>query len=450
LFAAGDALAAQGKYDEALLKYKEAYDQLVPLIRGLPFKQPVQPRLMARPELREYMLKEFETDYTPAEWELMDGTLKVFGFIPPTLSFRETMLNLLTEEVGGFYNPRSKELFLIKEEPRKRNIVARLLSGPEFDAANQRIVLSHEMTHALADQHFDLLGIDDFAKNNDDMLLAVSALVEGEATLVMMSELLGDEVAMDRLTRLDPSRIDFIFKFMNFLTPFVGGRTARTAPPIFYDSLVFPYHKGCVFVLHLSNRGGWDAINDAFREPPVSTEQILHWEKYRRERDDPTAIELPALGELLGDQWHELGSNTLGELQVTILLDRTPGGPHAAAGWDGDRFQVYRGPAEQLALAWFTTWDSDDDAREFAAACSRYLVSKRLAGNEQEARAAAVSWSAEPRQTWRREHQGYLAHIELRGSDVVVIAGFPPEETERVLPAMWESQKAPLTIRRAP
>jgi hypothetical protein len=182
LLAAGDQLVEEKNYDEALLRYKEAYELIVPQLRTLPFREPVAPRLMVRSELKDYMAAELAKEVPPPLMKRMDRSLKVLGLVPETLDVRETLLNLLTEEVGGFYNPRTKEMFLIREDPVKRTFLSRLLKGPEFNAEEQRVTLAHEMTHALADQHFDLVGLDRATGGNDDMAIAISSLVEGEAT----------------------------------------------------------------------------------------------------------------------------------------------------------------------------------------------------------------------------------------------------------------------------
>ncbi len=137
--------------------------------------------------------------------------------------------------------------------------------------------------------------------------------------------------------------------------------------------MMFPYLRGMVFCAHLANGGGWEAIDDAYQNPPLSTEQILHPAKFRKNPDLPTAVELGALTP--GDGWKELGRNVLGELQTSVML-RKQKGAAAAAGWDGDRYAVFEGPNKKLGLVWFTTWDGEDDAREFAQSYVRYQTSR--------------------------------------------------------------------------
>jgi hypothetical protein len=230
------------------------------------------------------------------------------------------------------------------------------------------------------------------------------------------------------------------------MMPVMSGRAVRTAPSIFYKTLIFPYHKGCVFVLELANREGWEAVNQAFRDPPLSTEQILHAEKYLH-RDHPTAIELPQLGDVLGEDWTFVGANTLGELQTAILLEDAPDPSDAAAGWDGDRYAVYEKKEGQLGLAWFSTWDSASDAREFAVNYAHFAALYWLKEDEQVAKQIASALADDPQ--WRAvSPAGGVAHVEIRGSDVIVLLGFSADETDRLLPELLSSQKAPLVVNR--
>ncbi len=454
LLALGDQLAADKKYDEALLRYKDAYEQLVPRVRKRPFKHPVTPRLMKRSEMREYMLKEMKTQISDEELKLMDRSLKAFALVPAEMNVQEVMVNLLTEEVGGFYNPRSKEMFLILEDPRKRSFLSKLFQRPEFDAEEQRTTLAHEMTHALADQHFDLVGLDDLVSGNDDMATAISGLVEGEATLVMMAEM-GDEGIQEGELSMSPEEYDAVFTMMSGMMPLLGGRTMRSAPPIFRRTLIFPYHKGTVFVASLTQDGGWEAVDKAFLSPPISTEQILHPEKYLgAERDNPTAVELPQLDEpLAGSGWKNLGENTLGELQIDILLSGQPETQEACEGWDGDRYAVLEHDDGRIGLAWFTTWDSAADARQFAATASQWLVSKHTSFLSRTDPAPEIEevfelWEDPDLQQLKRTIGERHLVLELRGADVVIVDGLSPELTEQVRERLWSSQKAPISLVR--
>jgi len=184
-----------------------------------------------------------------------------------------------------------------------------------------------------------------------------------------------------------------------------------------------------VFCAKLANKGGWKSVDEAYRNPPASTEQILHPEKYVAKPDLPTSIDL---GELKpGEPWKEVGRNVLGELQTAVMLGRQ--GSRAAAGWDGDRYAVFEGPDQKLGLVWFSTWDSEDEAREFAQAYTRYQT--RRMGKD--------SFQPEkiPDSLWRCR-DNVCQVVERRGADVAVIEGFPPAATTSLLEAAFRAKKA--------
>ena len=438
LISMGDRLAEQAKYTEALTRYKEAYEKILTGMRGLPFKESVAPNFMERSALQEHMKRLFHEEMSDSEIALADASLKVFGLVPLDFNTEKMVLDLHAEEVAGFYDPKRKQIFLIQEteKPQKPGLLARLLGARSgFDKEEQKSTLSHEMAHALADQHFDLVKLTEAVEQDDDRSLALQALVEGEAMLVMMAELEraggGDPQAM---IKASPAAIDFTFRLMQGILPFASGKSFRNAPAIFRETMVFPYLKGMVFILHLTNASGWERVNEAFRHPPRSTEQVIHPEKYLVEVDEPTELVLPPLGDAVGVDWTELGQNVLGELQISILL-RRHWGVRAAAGWDGDRYAVFRGPEQDLGLVWYTTWDSESDAQEFAGAYSRYL-STRLDLTEprstlnQESRPPAVA------DRLRFAQAGRAYQIERRGQDVFVIEGFSESQLERIASAL--------------
>ena len=134
--------------------------------------------------------------------------------------------------------------------------------------------------------------------------------------------------------------------------------------------MIFPYLRGMVFCAKLTNDGGWKAIDEAYRNPPLSTEQILHPEKYRAKPDPPT-IDRPRQARSPARAGRSWAGTSWARCRLGVLL-RRHGGKAAAAGWDGDRYAVFEGPDEKLGLVWLSTWDSEDDAREFAQAYARY------------------------------------------------------------------------------
>ena len=202
------------------------------------------------------------------------------------------------------------------------------------------------------------------------MLLAFTALVEGDATLLMFAEMDSSE----DITQTDPEAMRAMFNVMSWMLPLAGGKTYRSAPPIFRESLIFPYFQGMFFHLHLASEGGWKGVHEIYSRPPTSTEQILHPQKYQPGDafDAPQAVTIPTLTEAVGDSWKHLGGNCLGELQTTIMLKSVAGGTRAAEGWDGDRYEIFLNSDGNFGLVSVSIWDSASDAQEFADAYRKY------------------------------------------------------------------------------
>lgn len=364
----GDRLADQADYAAALEKYTQAYHEVVSRIRGQKFTRRVLPNLLTRKELGEEMLKVMDREYTPEEWLLMESSYKALRLMPKEMSAKDLMAKLLTEEVAGFYDPETKRMVLIREDaPAKEPGFLEQLFGAKkgFDKGEQKTTLSHEMTHALQDQLYDLLKMQKSVEKDDDMTMAFSALVEGDATLLMFADMDGAGDVKD----MDPEVIRTTFSLMSFMLPVAGGATYRKAPAIFRESLVFPYFQGMVFTTTLASRQGWPGVHAAYASPPTSTEQILHPAKYTSaERDVPQRVILPELDNVVPTGWKHLGGNCLGEFQTSILLKGLRTARRASEGWDGDRYEIYRDDDGKLALVFASVWDSSKDAEEFATA----------------------------------------------------------------------------------
>ncbi|MCC6508952.1 MAG: hypothetical protein IT423_07585 [Pirellulaceae bacterium] len=367
----GDRLADQGDYGAALEKYTQAYHAFVSRIRGQKFTHQVFPNLLTRAQLGKEMLLMMDREYDASEWLLMDSSYKALGLIPQEISSKDLMAKLLTEEVAGFYDPDQKRMVLIREDgPAKEpGFFERLLgSKPTFDKEEQKTTLAHEMTHALQDQLYDLKKLQKRIEKDDDMVMAFSALVEGDATLLMFAEM-GDE----DITQMDPEAIRATFSIMSFMLPVAGGSTYRKAPAIFRDSLIFPYFQGMVFAISVAGKQGWPAVHAAYSSPPTSTEQILHPDKYTGSTpDQPQRVVLPDLTSAISAPWEHLGGNCLGEFQTNIMLKRQRTARRASEGWDGDRYEVYRQADGRLGLVYVSVWDSPEDAAEFAKCYQQY------------------------------------------------------------------------------
>lgn len=444
----GDRFADQGDYKAALEKYTEAAHGVVTKIRGQRFNDRVLPNIMTRKELGEEMLRLMNAEYDEDELLLMDSTYKVFGLIPVEMSTQKMMTALLTEEVAGFYDPDTKRMVMIVEEGSKDDPgwLGRLLGAKAaFDKDEQKTTLAHEMTHALQDQLYDLNKLEAGIQKDDDMLLAFSALVEGDATLLMFADMDSGE----DITQSDPEEMRAVFNIMSWMLPLAGGKTYRSAPPIFRESLIFPYFQGMLFNLSLAGKGGWKSVHETYTRPPTSTEQILHPRKYVQgdNFDAPQSVTIPSLTSTLGDRWRQLGGNCLGELQTSIMLKSIAGGTRAAEGWDGDRYEVFSREDQKLGLVSVSIWDSEQDAQEFAEAFRKYRNSarhlttrtKRAAVVDDQANDQSTTQDAapdsKPQQTTRESlvcAADAVNEVILDGEHVWVLDGFTAEENERI------------------
>ena len=430
----GDRLAEHGQFTDAVIQYKRGMEKLLPELRKIPFKHEVKRDVTKRENMRALILKEIDEDTTPQEFRANELAMKAFGLLPLDYNLREALAQVYAEEVAAFYDPKTKTMHLIEEAkaevPKKPTLLERLFGRKgDFDKDENKTVIAHELTHALADQHFDLDAMQQAVKKDDDRSLAISALIEGEATLVMFGAGM-DDWEGDDITQLPAQNLEWTFSILAPFLPFMGGgKSLRTAPPIVSESMTFPYFKGMVFCAKLTNKGGWAAIDEVYRNPPLSTEQILHPEKYSAEVDLPMSIDLGVLEP--GQGWKEVGRNVVGEMQLGVMLKKH-GGKAAAAGWDGDRYAIFEGPGKKLGLVWLSTWDSDDDAREFCKGYVSYQTTKvgHLGGHP----------TPIPDSVWRNlDDQLYV--VKRLGRDVVVVEGFAPGPTLALVDAAFRATK---------
>ena len=425
LLAEGDALADQGDTTEAVIRYKRAFEKLLPGMRKVPFKTEVKRDVTAREELRNVLVKEIDNEMTPGEFRAGELGMKAIGFLPKNFKLKEAMVNVYSEEIAAFYDTKTKTMHLIKESEEKNKkaptFLERLMGKKSgFDKDENKTVIAHELTHALADQNFDIDAMQKGIKNDDDRQLALSALVEGEATLTMLGAQMNDWDGTV-ISQVPASNLDRMFGLMMPFMSLAGGKSLREAPVILSESMILPYFRGLVFCARLTNDGGWDALNRAYKNPPLSTEQILHPEKYSSDPDAPTAIDLGKLD--AGTEWKELGRNVVGEMQLGVLLRRHRG-KSAAAGWDGDQFAVFDSPEGKLGLVWFTTWDSAKDSFEFLEAYIRFQTTKM---------GESIPDPEVFPDSIRRPHLGTIFAVERRGTDVVIVEGFSADLTDTLI-----------------
>jgi hypothetical protein len=374
----------------------------VAAVRGLPFKAEVPIDIKNRAEMQRAFEEDITADYGEeglAKKALAYGKL---GLIQPGVDLKKVLLDFYSSQVLAFYDPRTKKL-----------VMPDRAAGAGEDIP---VVLAHELTHALQDQHFPIVQklID---SSDDDGDLALRALVEGDATLsgFAYAGIPGSTLAAmakkfeEEMRQSTPSFPDL--------------------PPALVEENFFPYYAGAALIARVLEQHGWAGVDTLYAAPPLSTEQLLHPEKYFTEPDPPTHVEIGGVAALFPADWQELENNVLGELMIRVLFEQflpKEDARIAAAGWDGDRFIAY-GHGAAAAFVWTSVWDSDGDAEEFLAAYRRVLAKKYPAP------AAAK------------------AYIERRGLKVVIVEGL--DATPAAIEELWrgiETKEEPFTPPFAP
>lgn len=346
--------------------------------RGLRFRREVPSGLLSGPALRREVDRQMAEDMPPGALASLGAALKAFGLVPETMDLAAYYPQLLASQIAAFYDPDRKYLAVVDLGRGEDEEVEKEL-GPAFAARAREGVLVHELTHALQDQAFDMTRYER-TDPLSDADAARLALVEGDATETMMDFLLGKKI--EDL----PGAAELMGAMPDDVTAaapgFPGSREMAAAPAWFRDSLLFSYLRGFRFAVAVRQRGGQKLLDYAFaQDPPRSSEQVLHPEKWYGRRDDPVVLALPDLAPLLPGA-RKVAEGELGEEGIRILLTGPLGGAEAAgaaaAGWGGDRFAVYERDGRRL-LAWATEWDTEADATEFLAAAG-HLGGKPGAG----------------------------------------------------------------------
>jgi hypothetical protein len=366
-------------------------------IRKLTILRPVKSGVQSRAEIERMIVKNLDEENSPEELRATELALKKFGLVPADFKLRPFLISLLTEQVAGYYDPKTREFYL----------------ADWIDIDGQRPVMVHELTHALQDQHFNLRRFEKWPKGDSDAELATQALVEGDATLAMISYI-----------STNPAQAQSLFK-RSLEAGAAGSEQMDRAPRALRESLLFPYEQGTAWVTQLYKRGGWDQVSKAFTALPQSTEQVLHADKYFA-REAPVKVEIPDIAPALGAGWKRIDYDVNGEWGYYLILDEflksDDESRRAAAGWGGDRYALYEqaGKGETL-IAQLTVWDTEADAREFFDAYARRT--ERRYRDARSLELPADDQAPGERRAWRTGEGGVL--MARRGGRVLVIEGIP-------------------------
>jgi hypothetical protein len=322
---------------------------------SLPILSPLKKSLRSREEIRAYLLKKMKEDKDADKRYADQKTMEKFGLLPKDYPLEQVLVKVLTEQIAGLYDPDGQEFFI----------------ADWTSPADERTVMSHELTHALQDQHFQIDKWSDAAKPNDDAELARDAVLEGSAMAAMVDYQLGGKGSIRDLGDFDPSII---------MGDVDSSPELSKAPKVLQDELLFPYVAGIRFSQHiLKASNGWPDFYRVFKKPPVSTQQIMHPDLYLQ-NVEPPRIKLPDAKGALSSDWKKLDENNMGEFGLQEILKQFLAKDRAtqlAALWSSDRYAMFENQKDKRTLLVFQVrLASDAAAARFFGAYSELLELK--------------------------------------------------------------------------
>ncbi|MDA1279220.1 MAG: hypothetical protein O3B95_04165 [Chloroflexi bacterium] len=320
-------------------------------LREIEMPPPVEHKFVDRAGMRARLAETLGDPEVIDEIEHEQALLKLLGVIEQDADLVVMYGEHLGGQVLGLYDPEKEQFFVLGDDR----------SGVDSIDGEAQLTYAHEYVHRLQDARFDLEAVEDRAVGND-MLIAISALIEGDATTVQ--------------TQYMSANFDFL-ELSALLESALAAQSELPESPYFLQRAVeFPYVEGAAFVSALVRSGGFGAVDSAFQKLPQSTEQILHPDKYF-EMESP--VELDILDDAMGSDWTVQAESVLGEFFLKTWLEAlgsVSAGP-AAAGWGGDTYAVFEDGSGGFALGVVIAWDTDADAREFIVELSSTMAANQ-------------------------------------------------------------------------
>ena len=390
------AQQAGGSQTKAICEQVPAITRTLTEITGFKLKHPVPCDYISKEQVNHFLKKRIKEEASPEEIRDEELTLKKFGLVPQDFDLAKTTIELLTEQAAAFYDFDKKKLFITETTPGE----------------SQETVLAHELSHALADQSFNLAKYTRQGRNSDDGSTARLAVMEGQATW-LMTEYLARQTG--QTLKGHPE----LAATMAGISDSGGSQfpVFDSAPLYLRRTLIFPYTKGMLFQNALLERDGQQGFSEPFKRPPVSTQQILHPAKYlaNEKPDDPA---LPTVH--LPHGYKGLVGGTLGELEHQILLEQYTGKEPAndlAPHWRGCNFELRENKkAGRVVLLYAVEWDSEDAARRYFAAYREALGKKWKKMTVTSQTADSVTGTGD---------DGRFV-LERKGATVTSVEGLPP------------------------
>jgi hypothetical protein len=372
----GYSLIHGGEVDQ---KQAAAIESSVARLRELGFIRQVPVVVNTPDQAQQVMIAQIARDHSDEDLRIGSESGGMTGLYPPNIDLKRQTLDLLRNEVIGFYNPDTKQMVII-QRPHDHASLDVQGSGPGMGA----MVLAHELTHALQDQHFGIEKMLNRVKDNDDQTLALKCVAEGDATLAGFGYVAG---------RLQPANVESLVNQLDAL-PANSAVQGHDIPLAITVPMMFQYSGGSRFVAEAWRHGGWSAVDQLYRNPPRSSQQIMQPELYFDHPAPPVRIELTGYEDLLRG-WKKVDDDTYGELLLKLIFERNLA-PHAQAfttlpRWAGDRIITLQ-KGKELTLLWLIAFHDQAAAEEFARAYAQVLYHLGSTSNPHGAatRAAAV------------------------------------------------------------
>ena len=320
-----------------------AVEHEVEQVRGLRYTDPIPAEPLTSTQMANEIRTSFEATTPTDLLRRRSKAWATIGVIPVGTDIEQELEAFLTAGVGGFYVPETGRLVFI---------------GQDRLSPLSHIVLAHELTHAIDDQHFDLDRLDALSTScADEAQQAALGAVEGNAQY-------SSQLVAQRFLTSD-QLLQAAQEAAAVATPDV--------PPFIEQTALWPYEAGLSFITALNASGGAGAVNAAIEHFPVSTEQIMHPEKYPG--DPPVPVNVPDLGASLGSRWTDLDVSDVGEeflnQMIALRLDQTRA-DEAAAGWGGWIYRAWT-DGTNTAVVMQTVWDTPSDAQQFATTMSDWI-----------------------------------------------------------------------------
>jgi len=328
-------------------------------ILHLPIKAPLKKSLRSKEEIRAYLVSEEKEDRTDAQRYADDKALEAFGLVPKGFPLDSFLLDILTDQVAGLYDPKAKQFYIADWIP----------------ADEQKEVMSHELTHALEDQSFNVDPWIKAARPNDDAEMARDAVSEGTALAAMLDYALREE----KMGVRDIGDVSVLIR-AGAVAEMDQDPKLSKAPIYLRDALLFPYLAGTSFSQQfLKAHAGWQDLHLVFERPPVSTQQILQPDFYLKDVG-PAKVTLPEWKGVAPADWNLLEENVLGEFGLNEVLKQlldTERAENLSPTWDGDRYALFENTkTKNTALVSILALETTDDAYRFFGQYSEALEKK--------------------------------------------------------------------------